>query len=159
MGMAILCAPSTRSIDCVLPWAVVPYMVNNTTNLLSGVQRNGAGSSVLLPRGEPETRACTDVSPVGRPYKMRVVRPTPRGRAINHHWTWPWWPGGPVGGGWRVCWVCVSAGTLLFCTLDACGYQVAEVGRAVVSGESAERRLAGYHARNGIGRIAAFPGF
>ena len=65
-------------------------------------------------------------------------------------------------GGWGlegVLGVCVSAGTLLFCTLDACGYQVAEVGRAVVSGESAERRLAGYHARIGIGRIAAFPGF
>ena len=50
-----------------------------------------------------------------------------------------------------------APGPVLFCTLDACGYQVAEVGRAVVSGESAERRLAGYHDRNGIGRIAPSP--
>ena len=52
-----------------------------------------------------------------------------------------------------------APGPVLFCTLDACGYQVASVGRVVVSGESAERRLAGDHARNGMGRIAALPCF
>ena len=67
--------------------------------------------------------------------------------------------GDRLGVRWRGSVEVGAPGPVLFCTLDACGYQVALVGCVVVSGESAERRLAGYHDRNGIGRIAAFPGF
>ena len=82
---------------------------------------------------------------------------TARGRSDQPHWTWRWSPGGPVErecGGWRA-----GPRSILYTRCLRVSSGLGRMCKWSSAGESAERRLAGDHDRNGIGRIAAFPGF